>query len=89
MQWKSSRMFRKFEIMAFEHVSGIFLNSDKNIWEQQSTCYQTVPKFQIWQKDVFSNRIFLGLMEISYVSAAVLIPAVIVTRERFDSPKVC
>ena len=74
--------------MVFEQVSGISLNYDKNIWEQQPTCYQTFLKFHISQKEMFSNWIRLALMEIHDISAAVLISAVIVTREQVDSPKV-
>ena len=37
---------------------------------------------------MFSNSIILGLMENSGESTAVLISAVIVTREHVDSPKV-
>ena len=73
--------------MAFHHVSRIFLNYDENIWERQSTCYQTVLKFNTSQKEIFSNWICLDLMEIDDVSTVVLISAVIVTREHVDSPK--
>ena len=31
-------MFKDFEIKTFEHVSGISLNFQDNIWERQSTC---------------------------------------------------
>ena len=56
-------MFRDFEIIAFEHVSGISGNCDENIWERESTSYQTVLKFYISQKEMFSNIVCLGLME--------------------------
>ena len=51
-------------------------------------CYQTVLRFHICLKEMFSNLIFLGLMENFDESAAVLISAVIVTSEHVDSPKV-
>ena len=63
MQQKIEKIFRDFETMAFQHVSGISLNFDENIWKRQSTCYQTVLKFHISQKEMFSNWICLGLME--------------------------
>ena len=63
MQYKFKKMFRDFEIMAFEHVSGIFLKHDKNTCERQSTCYQTVLRFHILLKEVFSNSICLDLIE--------------------------
>ena len=74
--------------MAFEHVSGIFLNYDDNIWEPQSMCYKTVRKFHISQKEMFSNWICVRLMENWHVYAAVLIWVVIVTREDVDFSKV-
>ena len=40
-------MFVVFEIMAFEHVAGNFLNYDENTCDGQSMCYQTVLRFQI------------------------------------------
>ena len=68
--------------MAFEHVSRISLNYDDNVSERQSRFYQTVPKFHISGKQMFSNRICLGLMENYDVSASVLISAATSTRER-------
>ena len=56
-------MSRNFDIIALKHVSGISQNSDKNIWEQQSTCYPIVLKFHILKKEIFPNCICLGLME--------------------------
>ena len=74
--------------MVFEHVSGIWLNYGHNLWGRQSMCYQIVLKFHISQKEMFSNWICFGLMENWDVSAAVLIWAVIVTREHVHSSKV-
>ena len=74
--------------MAFHYVSRISVNYDENISARQSTCYQTVPKFYISQKEMFCNCICLGLMENWDVSGAVLIWPVIVTREHVDSSKV-
>ena len=81
-------MLRVFEIMAFEHIAGISLNYDKNTCDRQSTCYQTVLRFYIWLKEMFSNSICLGLTEDHGESVAVLISAVFVTREHLDWPKV-
>ena len=36
-----------FEIMVFEHASGISLNYDGNTCERQSTCYERVLRFYI------------------------------------------
>ena len=80
-------MFKDFKIIAFEHVSGISRNSDENIWERQSTCYQTVLKFYISQKEMFSHCICLGLMKNYDESAGVLVSAVTVTCEHVHSPK--
>ena len=74
--------------MAFEHVARICFNYDENTFDLQSTCYQTVTKFQISRKEMFSNAICRGLMENLDESAAVLIPAVFGSREHIDSPKV-
>ena len=74
--------------MAFQHVSGISLNSEENTFERQSTCYQTVLRFDIWLKEMFSNSASLRLTENSDESADVFISAVFVTGEHVDSPQV-
>ena len=74
--------------MAFEDLSGISLSYDENICERQSTCYKTVLRFHIWPKEMFHNSVCLGFMENKDESAAVLIYAVIVTREHVDSRNV-
>ena len=51
-------------------------------------CSQPVLKFHIWQKEMFSNWIYLPLMENYDVNASVLISAVTATREHVDYPKV-
>ena len=76
-----------FEIMAFKHVAGISLNSDKQTCDQQSTCYQKVVGFYIWLKAMFSNSICLGIMESYNESAAVLISELFVTHQHVDSWK--
>ena len=81
-------MFSVFEIIAFEHVSGISLNYDENIYGRQSTCYETVLRLHIWLKKMFCKWICLGLMENEGESGAVLVSAVIVNREHLDSGKV-
>ena len=82
------KMFRLFEIMPFQQVSWISLNYHENSCERQSTCYQTVLRFDIWLKQVFSNSIYLGSMEIDDQKVDVVISAVIITPEQVDSPKV-
>ena len=47
MREKLERVFRVFEIMAFERVAAIFFNYDENACDQQSTFYQTVLKFHM------------------------------------------
>ena len=74
-----------FEIMAFKHVAGTSLNSNENIFCRQSTYYQTVLRFHIFLKEMFSDSICLGIMENSGESAAVLISAVFVTHQHVDS----
>ena len=56
-------MFSVFETVAFEHVSGISLNIDKNTCEPQSMCYETVLRFNIWIKEMVSNSIVFVIME--------------------------
>ena len=75
-------------IMTFEHVSEISLNYDENACERKSRCYQKVLRFHIRLKGMLSNSICLGLMENKDESAAVLISAVFLTSEAFDSEKV-
>ena len=59
--------------MAFEHVAGISLSYDKNTYDRQLTCYQTVIRFHIWVKEMFSSSIFLGFLENKDKSVAMLI----------------
>ena len=56
-------MFRVFEIMVFEHDDGISFYYDNNTCDWQSMCYQTVLRFHIWLKEMFSNDIYLGFMK--------------------------
>ena len=74
--------------MTFEHVSWISLNYDENTCEPQWPSYKTVLIFHMWLREMFSNSIWLGLMERSDESSAVQISAVIVTREHVDFPRV-
>ena len=47
-------MFRVFEIIVFEHVTGISLTYDENTSDQQSTCYQKSPKIShLTKRSVF------------------------------------
>ena len=74
--------------MTLEHVARISLNNDKNTCDRESTRYQTVLRFQIKLKEMFSNTICLGLIENLDESGAVLIWAVFGTPEHVDSRKV-
>ena len=74
--------------MAFEHVSGICLIYDENTSKLESTCYQTVLRFHISLKELFSNSFCLGLVETQDERSAVLVSAVTVTLEHVHSPKV-
>ena len=56
-------MFPVLEQIAFEPGAGISLIYDENICNRQSTCYQTVLRFQIWLREMFPNLIFPRLME--------------------------
>ena len=80
-------MFRVFDKMPFEYVMGISLDYGENTCDWQSTCYQTVPRFHIWSKDMFLNSICLCLMDNLDESGTALVSAVFVTSEPVDSPK--
>ena len=88
IQWKIQKMFRGFQIVAFKQGAGISLNSDKNTFYRQSTYYQTVLRFHIYLKEIFSNSISLDIMENYEKRAAVLIKAVFLTHQHVDSWKV-
>ena len=81
-------MFPVFEIMAFEHVAINSLNYGKNTSDRQSTCYQTVQRFQIWLKEKFSNSISPLIRQNYDKSPAVQISTVSGTREHIDSRRV-
>ena len=66
-------MFRLYDIMTLEHVARISLNNDENTCDRESARYQTVLRFQIRLKEMFSNSICLGLIESLDESGAVLI----------------
>ena len=44
---KIEKVFLVYEIMEFEPVAGTYLNYEENTCDRQSTCYQTVLRFQI------------------------------------------
>ena len=71
--------------MTFEHIAGISLNYDDNPCGRQSTCYQTVLRFQMRLQEMFSNSISVGLMENYDKSAGVLITELIVPPDLVDS----
>ena len=70
--------------MAFEHIAAISLNYDEDTCDRQSTCYQTVLRFHIWLKEMFSNSVCLGLIQNEDENVAVSISAVFVPREHVD-----
>ena len=85
MEQKFQKIFWIFEVIAFEAVTGIFLNYDKNASDRQSTCYETLVRFHIWLRDMFSNVICLGLMESHHKSAVLQVSAVFGTSEHVHS----
>ena len=85
---KISKVFLILEIWAFESVPWIYLHYGENTCDQQSACYQTVLRFQIWLRDIFSNSISLELMESLEKSAAMQILSVSATSEQADSRRV-
>ena len=76
------------EILAFEAVVVTYLNYHGNICDWQSTCYQTIVRFQIWLRKMFSNSICHRLMEKLDVSATAEISSLFGTREHVDSRSV-
>ena len=60
---KTAESFSILGVMAFEGVKVISLIYDKNTCDRQSTCYQTVLRFQTWLTGMFSNSICPGLMQ--------------------------
>ena len=65
-----------FEIKAFEFVLRKSAFSDGNTCHRESTCYQTLWKFQMWLRQTFSNSIYLEVVEKEENSDAVLTSAV-------------
>ena len=63
MPQKFQKMFSVFEAIAFQPIAGISLIYDEDTCDRQPTCYQTVPRFGIWLKDMFSNSICPILIE--------------------------
>ena len=82
------KMLSVFEIMAFKHVAGTYLNSDENTFYRKSTYYPTVLRFHICLREMFSSLICLDIMKNSNESAAVMISAVFVTHQHVVSRKV-
>ena len=60
---KFKKVFLVLEIIAIEPVLAIYPNYEENTCDRQLTSYQTVVRFYIWLKEMFSNSICLGLME--------------------------
>ena len=77
---KFEEMFSAFEIIAFEPVVTIFPIYDENTCDRQSTCYQTVLRFQIGLREIFSNSIFPRLMKNLHKSATLWVSTVFGTR---------
>ena len=88
MEIKFHKKVLVLEILAFEPVAGTYLNYDESTCDRQSTYYQRILRFQIWLRKMFSNSIFLGLMETSDQIAAVQISPSFDTREHVDSWRV-
>ena len=81
-------MFFVFEIKPFEPPAGISLIYEENTCDRQSTCYQTLLRFSILLREMFSNSIFPRLIENLEKRAPVQVPAVFGTCEHFDSRNV-
>ena len=76
MQSKIDKMCFLFEIKAFEVIAGISAYCVGNTCHRESTCYQTVRRFQMWLSQTFSNSIYLEFVEKEENSGAVLTSAV-------------
>ena len=81
-------MLRVFEIMAFEHIASISLNSNQKTCDRQSTCHQIVLGLPIWLKQMLSNSLGPDIMQNYDEGAPVLISDAFVTHQQVDSPKV-
>ena len=62
-----------------------FSCNNENTYDRQSTCYQTVLRFQISLSESFSNSMCVGSMERSDKTARIVVSAVFNTREDTDS----
>ena len=76
MQEEILKKFFLFEIKAFEFVLRKSAFSDGNTCHRESTCYQTLWKFQMWLRQTFSNSIYLKFLEKEENSGYVLTSAV-------------
>ena len=56
-------MFFVFEIIALKPFPGISLIHDENTCDRQSTCYQTVLRFWISLREMFSKSISFRFIE--------------------------
>ena len=81
-------MFPIFELMAFEDIAQNSHNYCKNTCDRHWTCQQTVLRFQIWLKQIFSKSICLFLMGNYNKSPDVQISTVFGTREHVYSGRV-
>ena len=61
MQKNIEKMFFVLEIMGFECGAVTYLHYEVNSCDRQSTCYQTVPRFQIWLREIFSKWILFRI----------------------------
>ena len=68
---KFIKFFSVFEITMFEPVSGVCPNCDENLYDQQSTFYQTAVRFSksVLKKGLYDNQLttFLGLNNFLYI----------------------
>ena len=81
-------MFSLFDIIAFETVAGVFFIFDENTCDRQSTCYQTILRFHISEREIFSNSTYRRLFENLEKSTAVQVSAVFGNREHAHSGRV-
>ena len=81
MEKKFQKIASVFEMGVFEPVAVISSIYDENRCDLQWTGYQTVRRFRIWLREMFSNWLRPRLMKNWDKSIVVQVPAVFGTRE--------
>ena len=81
MQKKLENIFSVFEIWAFQPVPGISFIYKVNTCDLEWTCYQTVLRFRIWIREIFSKSLCSRLIKNWDKSVVLYVPAVFGSRE--------